>query len=326
MAIPKIRLRAAAPPTLPQAPSVADLVTGRASRQAPGARAATWAGRAARRGIAVALTPAGERILGRIGYRRVAVALTVIAAAVTLPLGMALTAAIVTAPTAIPAAVAGAVLDEAVKVFGDEDNDAVAELVAAGADDHALCTRTTSHPGAPSDEAVATAPTTSDPAVGPSPVPVSPSGSITASDAHLVVDPVPPGTSALTANVWFLYRLSGQGDWDTFTAAYTAAGLSGDDTAEDAVLVQAQALNSTATAVEGYRLTAAALTLAGMLSGRLDEPHPDFRGVLAVELVSGCVADADADAARVTLPAPALTVPAPEGGDALIRPDHPVAP
>lgn len=326
MAVPRIRLRAAAPPTLPQAPSVADLVTGRAARQPPGTRAATWAGRAARRGLAVALTPAGERILRRIGYRRVAAILTAAAAAVALPLGMALTAAVVTAPTAIPAAVAATVLDEVAKVFGD-DNDAVADLVAAGADDQVLCTRGPDRPHAPSDESDAADPAAADTAEGPSPIPLSPGGSITESDAHLVVDPVPPGTSALTANVWFLYRLSGQGDWETFTAAYTAAELNGDDTAEDAVLVQTQMLNSTAAEVEDYRLTAAALTLAGMLSGRLSEPHPDFRGVLAVELVSGCVADAEADAARVPLPLPPPSaMPAPESGDVPIPPDPPAAP
>ena len=304
----------------PQSPSVADLVTGRAAGPPAGARAASWTGRAARRGVAAVLTPAGERILHRIGYRRVAAAVAVTATAVVAPFGMAVTAAIVTAPVTVPASVAATVLDEAAAVFGidGESSHAAAELAAASADDPVQCTRTatlSSAVAAPSPSPVPvgavgpTAETTDVPAPAISPIPVAPGGRIDTASAHLLVDPVLPGTSALTANVWFLYRLAGLGDWAMFTAAYTAAGLSGDDLSADAVLVQAQTLNATGAPLESYRLTAASLTLAGVLTGRLMEPYPDFRGVLAVELVSGCVADTDADDARVALPAPSLAPP-----------------
>jgi hypothetical protein len=235
---------------------------------------------------------------------------------------MAVTAAIVTAPVAVPASVAATVLDEAAAVFGlgGESGHAAAELVAASADDPAQCTRTatlsspvsTPTPSPLPADAAAAGPTTAAPdalASATPPIPVASDGRIDTASAQLLVDPVLPGTSALTANVWFLYRLAGMGDWATFTAAYTAAGLSGDDLSADAVQAQAQAINATGAPLENYRLTAASLTLAGVLTGRLVEPYPDFRGVLAVELVSGCVADTDADAARVALPAPSLAPP-----------------
>ena len=260
------------------------------------------------------MTPAGEKILRRIGYRRVAAVLAAASAVVIVPVGTAVTAGIVSAPATAPAAVAAAVLDQAAAVFGGgEGNAAADEMIAAAADGPVRCTQPAiPAPGQPIPPPAAipansTAPV---PATPVAPIPVDSSVGLSVTDAHLLVDPVPPGTGALTANVWFLFRMAGLGDWQTFTAAYAAAGLRGDDNRADAVLAQAQALNAVGAPIEGYRLTAAALTQAGLMAGRLADPDPEFRQVLAVELVSGCVADEEAAAARVSLPPPSMA-PAP---------------
>ncbi len=316
--------------TRPESPSVAELVSGGRSAPTTRPRAATLAGSAARRGLSAVVTPAGERILHRIGYRRVAVVLVAASAAVVVPLGIAVTAAIVTAPATVPAAVSAAVLDQTAAVFGGgTGNDAAEQLAAAAVDGPVRCTRSAARfPALPAPHDGSSAAVPPGPAeIAPlAPVAVDSGGGLSTADAALLVDPVPPGTSALTANVWFLYRMAGLGDWPTFTAAYAAAGLLGDAETADAVLVQAQALNTVGAPIEGYRLTAAALTQAGMMAGRLSDPTSQFRQVLAVELVSGCVTDEDADAARVALPAPSTgsAKPVPSVGEQIPESGHPV--
>ena len=117
------------------------------------------------------------------------------------------------------------------------------------------------------------------------------------------------GTSALTAHVWFLYRLAGLGDWGTFIAAYNAAGLSGSDESPDAPLRQVQMLNTAGVDIEPYRLTAAALSVAAQTTGRVTDPYPVFREVTSTELLGSCSDDPELVAARAPLPPPAVFAP-----------------
>lgn len=313
------------------APSIADIVTGRA-REGGGAGAAarSLAATGGRKAVAAFLTPAGEKVLHRIGYRRVLTAVVAMAATAALGLGMLIAAAMSTAPATAPAAIAGNVLSDAVDLFGggDGSKDQLSgeQLAAAGRSAAISCPVRSSAASTTTSTAVRPAtPVTTSPASGSAaattsagravnPVRVGADGSISRSDARALIEPVLPGTSALTANVWFMYRMAGLGDWDAFTAAYKAAKLSGEDKSAGAVLQQVQTLNPVGVAMEPYRFTAAALTSAGQVTGRLKDPYPEFRQVVAAELVSGCMDNADAAAQRVSLPPPSTvttTAPAP---------------
>lgn len=257
--------------------------------------------------------------------------LVVLAAAVTVGLGaFAMLAMLpaVTAPAAVPVAVAGTVLGAAAELFGGTSGpDTVTgeEIVQAGRSSDLTCkpqdvpapvtTATTAPlpgPAVPVDPDAETG-TDEVPAAAPpepiAPVPVNRDGSISRADAQLLIDPVPPKTSALIAQVWFLYRLAGVGnDWPAFIADYRAAGLRGDDEAADAPLAQVQTLNHAGVPVEGYRLTAASLAAAGLYTGRFSDSHPGYREAVMAELVTGCLqGDTGLEESREKLPPASVT-------------------
>lgn len=214
----------------------------------------------------------------------------------------AVTVAVFTAPVAAPVAVAAAVLGSVADVFGTGDGagamsgSRLAEIAAQG--------DVTCDLAPAADTAAAPTPTTSNappPQSGAPPlrpIPLGKGGSISREDALLLLAPLRPGFSALEAHVWFLYRLAGLGDWDHFTADYAAAGLRADEDSPNAPLRQVQSLNSIVSDMERYRLTAAALVAAGEQTGRLTDPYPRYREMVAVELMSSCMAGTGAEATK----------------------------
>lgn len=245
--------------------------------------------------------------------------------------------AVVVSSAAFPPAIAGKVLvagADLLDVAGNGDADEPSkQLVAAGAASHIDCrpippTTSAALPGprpeapepahesdhepAPQDSALRTV----------EPIDIGADGAISRADTAAVVDPVPPKTSAVTAHTWFLYRLAGLGDWDTFSAAYRAAGLRGADGSDNAPLAQVQTLNTAGADVDRYRMTAASLTLAGILSGRFDEPYSDYRQLVSNELITACLEHSDFDAQRASLPAPSLAIdPEPPSTSAPVSPE-----
>lgn len=229
-----------------------------------------------------------------------------------------------TAPVTAPVTVAGKVLGAvAAEVFGDAlGTDAISgsQLAEAGRDIDITCKPQPVPVPAPAidtsagtDAATETATaggtdtvTAAGTATDTAPIPVNADGSLHRDDAKMLVDAVPVRTSALTAQVWFLYRLAGiGGDWPGFIAAYHEAGLRGDDESDDAAMSQVRRLNRTGVAVDGYRLTAAALAEAGLLTGRFTDPNPGYRQQLMAELMDRCLDGTGLDDRRVTPPLPA---------------------
>lgn len=293
-------------------------VTGMASSGNGGSAVGSMLSRAARGGVGFLISPAGERFLHRVGYRRVIAVLTAAVAATALVVGGSIATTLFAAPATVPVSIAATVLGQAAGVFGNgaaggkpgDDRLTGQQLAALSGSDPVRCTAAT-----------ATAPPSANVSVDGQPAPAPGAtekirlldgGGISRYDAATVVDPVPPGTGALRANVWFLYRLAGMGDWDTFTKVYSDGALRDDDRSPDAVLSQVQKLNRRGVRIEEYRRVAAALSLAGLVTGRLTAPYADFRRVLDVELVSGCTGDS-AGAARASAPPPSVEqAPPPE--------------
>ncbi|KXO90969.1 hypothetical protein AXK58_21290 [Tsukamurella tyrosinosolvens] len=112
-------------------------------------------------------------------------------------------------------------------------------------------------------------------------------GTLERADAKKLVDPVPPKTSALTAQVWFLYRLAGLGEWSTFTAAYRQAGFTGKEAGSDVATKQAVRL-AAGSDLSPYQLTAAALAVSGLLTGRYTEPNESYRGEAMAAIMEHC--------------------------------------
>lgn len=263
-------------------------------------------------------------------YRRAATVAAIVLAAVAALCGALAMVTAVTAPATVPVAISGTVLSKSAELFGAGDGDkhlAGVDIYEAGKGARITCepvpatsTLTPAAPGAPAvldDEAdkedLTESEAESDQSASPA-IEIGTDGSVNRDDAKKLVNPVPPGTSALTAHVWFLYRLSGLGDWDAFIAAYHDKGLRGDDESEDAPLAQVQALNISGAQMERYRLTAASLALSGLYTGRFADPYPEYRELLSTELLSTCFADSEVADQRMTLPPAAVTssVPAPE--------------
>ncbi|SIM25418.1 Uncharacterised protein [Mycobacteroides abscessus subsp. abscessus] len=301
------------------AASVADIVSQRAGSREDSGLARGLAARGGRTVVSAFMTPAGERVLHRIGYGRVFKLVGVVVAimAITLAAFFAMAMAAITATG--PVSIAGKLIPDAANLFGTGEDVSGEQLAAAGRDGSITChmRATVANSGtAPLDSApteaeqVADSQTAPKPSPSPAavePIPIKEDGSVTKDDARTLVDPVLPGTSALQANVWFMYRAAGLGDWDTFTAAYRSAELRDDDQSPDAPLQQVQRLNSRGVDMEPYRLIAAALTSAGEVTGWLKDPYPGFRDLIVTELVSGCLDDDPASAERVKLPPPAAT-------------------
>lgn len=263
--------------------------------------------------------------------RRVLVIVAAVAVCLSVFLVVALVP-VVTAPVAAPVAVAGKVLGGVAGLFGTAfgDNSLTGkEIEDAGRGSGIDCKpqdvpTPTSRPAVDTPDASTAelSPDSGDDAASPaapdaatpkaSPIAVRTDGSLSRDDARRLIDPVPIKTSALTAHVWFLYRLAGIGDdWGGFVTAYRDAGLHGDDEAEDAPLLQVQRLNHDGVPVDGYRLTAASLAASGLYTGRFSEPYPGYRQLLATELLSGCMAKTGLEERRMKLPPAAVTSPAP---------------
>lgn len=251
------------------------------------------------------------------------------ASVVAVCVAMAVVAA-VTTPAAVPVAIAGTVLSKAAELFGSGDGDkhlSGTDIATAG-DGAQIDCQPVPAPSTVTSTPIVAPPTspvpddvgeiedeagTEEPAsAAMSPIEIGTNGSMSHDDAKKLIDPVPPKTSALTAHVWFLYRLAGLGDWDTFIAAYRDKGLRDDDEAENAPLVQVQALNSSGAQMERYRLTAASLSLSGLYTGRFDDPYPEYRELLSTELLSTCFANSELADQRMTLPPATVTSSVPE--------------
>lgn len=228
--------------------------------------------------------------------------------------------ALVSSPAAAPVAIAATVLSQVGDLFDDADDgsdgggeDAMsgAQLMAAGDGDAVSCQPVPPEAGQQPDAGPQTAadkpPVTTAGEHVLAPIVIGEDGSLDRSDAKMLLEPLSPGTDTLVAQVWFLYRLAGMGDWDSFITAYDAAGLDPYDESEDAPLRQVQTLNTSGIEVERYRLTAASLTAAGQYTGRFDDPYPGYRELVAVELAATCLGEAEA----AELPAPSTTVAAP---------------
>ncbi len=272
--------------------------------------------------VAAVVTPAAEKLLHRIGYRRVLKLLGALLSLAAVTAAAVIALAVASTPVAAPVAIAAKLLPDVADLFGAGDNSgaemSVQQFSAAGSDAAITCrtrvTPTSSLTAAAEQTGEVLALNAAAPNSAPvaKPISINHDGSINRLDARALIDPVLPGTSALTANVWFLYRLAGLGDWDTFVAAYKLAGLHDDDEGSNAPLMQVQALNASGVDMEQYRLTAAALTAAGQFTGRLKDPYPGYRELVAMELVSGCLDDPAATTLRATLPPPSITTaPAP---------------
>lgn len=213
-------------------------------------------------------------------------------------------------PAVVTVVVAAQVLGSVSEVFGDNGGDLTGEELSRAADGVGVeCD------GAPAVQAAnTTAATTVDEGIlatdsgTPSavkPMVLGAQGSISRQDTETLLDPLPREVSSLRAHVWFLYRLSGMGDWGQFTAAYTAAGFSDSEDSDNAPLRQVQRLNAIGADVGRYRLTAAALVSAGQQTGRFSDPYPGYRDLVAVELIGSCDAASEED--RMALPLPAAT-------------------
>lgn len=283
------------------APAVADIV-------AMGSRAA----------VSALMTPAGERVLHRIGYGRVLKLAAAVVGVLAISLAVFFAVAMAAITATGPVSIAGKLLPDTGDLFGTGGDASGEQLSAAGRDGSISChirVKSTISPTAAAPASAPIVPTqmsdsqtavpSGSSALAIEPIPIEDDGSISKDDAHTLVDPVLPGTSALQADVWFMYRAAGLGDWDTFTSAYRSADLRDDDQSADAPLQQVQRLNTRGVDMEPYRLIAAALTSAGQVTGRLKDPYPGFRDVVVTELVSGCVDDDSASAERAILPPPA---------------------
>lgn len=248
--------------------------------------------------------------------RRVRVALLAVAAAGVVAVLVTMVAAAMSVQTALvaaPAAVAGSVLGTAAEVLGGgDDPEEVSGQQLAGIGqqapvncDAAPAASVPVAPAMPAGDRVDAAPDTSGPPDAVvTPIPLREGGSIGREDIELLIAPIREGESALKAHVWFLYRLAGLGDWDTFNAAYTLAELRSDETGPAAPLRQVQELNPAGADVGRYRLTAAALVSAGEQTGRLRDPYPEYREFVAVELLGSCLGDSDVTGMLAELPPP----------------------
>jgi len=226
-------------------------------------------------------------------YRRRVLVAAVLVFAATAAMVLSLFAVVfVSSPATVPVVIAGSVISEAAELFGGGGRNTMSgrELAEAAAGTEITCRPVPV-------ESVAAGPLSEDPQLGPmpaaamEPIAVAADGSVDRADAAALIDPVLPGTSSLTAHVWFLYRLGGLGDWDQFVAAYRANGFRDSDESPDAPLSQVQALNSAGVDMERYRLTAAALTAAGQYTGRLRDPYPGYRELVITELATRCFDD-----------------------------------
>lgn len=278
-----------------------------------------FAANGGRKAVSAVFTPVVEKALHRIGYKRVLLTLTAVVAVTVIAFGSLIVIAMASSPAAVPVAIAGKVLSGVTDLFGDGDDDSadtlspkeLAEAGASGAPEcriarvpagsQAAAPTTTRAPGS----AVAT--TTASGSRPVSAIAVATDGSVSRSDARALIEPVLPGTSALTAHVWFMYRLAGLGDWAAFTAAYERAGLDDGDKDPEAPFKQVQALNPAGVDLSPYRVTAAALTSAAESTGRVKDPYPDYRAVVGKELVAGCIDDPGVSSIRPSMPKPSTS-------------------
>lgn len=251
--------------------------------------------------------------------RRRMLVIPVLVLSVVMVLAMVITVAIAvfTAPAAAPVAVAGTVLGSAADIFGEGEGEGAlsgSQLAAAAHEGDVTCdlAPAADPPTSAEEPATSSSPTATEeaestessdtPPERPQPIPLGTGGSISREDASTLLAPLQPGISTLQAHVWFLYRLSGLGDWERFTSEYAAAGLRVDEDSPNAPLRQIQSLNTTVSDMERYRLAAAALAAAGEQTGRFSDPYPRYREMVAIELMSSCMAGTGTEGERMELP------------------------
>ncbi|MEN4460974.1 hypothetical protein ABFV47_07360 [Mycolicibacterium fortuitum] len=251
-------------------------------------------------------------------YRRLALLAVGLGTVVGAVMGGLVLVAVVSSPAAAPVAISGVVLSKVADLFGPGGSDMLsgAELADSGADSKIKCLPippmrlamqdVTLPPPDPVEGEMTQTPDT-DPMLEP--LPIGEDGSLERADAETLIDPIPPGTSTLVAHVWFLYRLAGLGDWQTFVAAYHSADLHEDDESAVAPLQQVQALNTAGVDLGRYRLTAASLAAAGQYTGRLKDPYPGYRELVAIELAATCLGDDDVAESQMAMPPPSTATP-----------------
>ncbi len=255
----------------------------------------------------------GDAVRRAARRRLIVIPLLVLTMVMVLVMAITVVVAIFTAPAAAPVAVASTVLGTAADVFGGGEGDASSgsDLAAAANPSEVKCDLAP----APDPETPTPVPTTAETAAvaadsnsGEAPstaaVRLGRGGSISRDDAAMLIAPLENGTSALKAHVWFLYRLAGIGDWESFNSAYTAAGLRDDEDSANAPLRQVQIFNTARADVGMFRLTAAALVAVGEQTGRFRDPYPRYRDLVAIELMSSCMSGTGTDEDRMTLPPP----------------------
>lgn len=245
--------------------------------------------------------------------RRLLVAVVVVlCGALAVVAGVAVLVGVLVSPAAAPVAIVATVLGPAAAAFGSgEDGQLTGAQLAEAADGSGLqcdnapeVDRAPLRTGTPEDPPVAVPGETS--GSGTTPIQLGEGGSISRADAEMLLAPLGESSSTLRAHVWFLYRLSGAGNWMQFAKAYEDSGLAADEESDNAPLRQVQQINTVGADVERYRLTAAALAGAGQLTGRLTDPYPDYRQLVAAELIGSCVSDSGEE--RMVLPPPATSM------------------
>lgn len=275
--------------------------------------AKAWGRAGARSAVAYFITPAGEAIVNFIGYRRtVLIVVTAVIVAIVLIISMFYVA--ISAVVSAPMQIASSIIEPVTSFFTGDDQAAQKEFSQLSTGANGQCV------GVPSVSASASATSWSGARPSTIPTPSRPPsasgedlvirldhGRVPAAAGPLLVPPVPKGTPALVAQVWFMWRMAGMGpNWETFIGRYRVAALHENQKGRGAALDQIQKLNREGVDIEKYRQPAAALTLAGIKVKRYESPGEDFVEELGVELLSGCLPNDPVASSRQSAPPPVV--------------------
>lgn len=258
---------------------------------------------AGRRAVATVVTPGVERVIALIGYRRVLIggglaAVTIVAvliisilaaASAVTSLPMRLADALIGGDDGRPAAAAVSGASESLSpkelqylVSQCASNTAEASTTSAGARTTTPAARTTTSRAGQSAAASSSATAT--------PVVLGRNGQVPSKIAKDMSEQVPNKTDAVTANTWFLYRLSGAGEtWRGFEQHLQTSGVKVTAQASaEQLLRQILPSDINVTVTRQQRTAAAALTLDGIRRQRIIEPSKGELQKLATQIVEAC--------------------------------------